>query len=121
MPTSPTGVLPSDTDTSWAARHGNGPEKSNHGVVPHGHHTAATAARSGPDLDLIRTMGPGPRLGTQTLKGSRLVRELLADAQRWATILPAEVLSQIGSRSRPTHDRSSARSSILRHELRGSS
>jgi hypothetical protein len=63
----------------------------------------------------------GPRLATHTLKGSRLVLELLADAQRWATIIPAEVLSQIGSRSRPTHDRSSARSSILRQELRGSS
>ncbi|MDF2744631.1 MAG: hypothetical protein K0S88_6009 [Actinomycetia bacterium] len=89
--------------------------KSNHGVAPHGHHTAATAARPGPDPD------DGPRLGTHTLKGSRLVLERLADAQRWATIIPAELLSQIGSRSRPTHDRSSARSSILRHELRGSS
>jgi hypothetical protein len=33
----------------------------------------------------------GPRLGTHTPKGSRLVLELLADA---ATITPAEVLSQ---------------------------
>jgi hypothetical protein len=33
MTTSPTGVLPSGTDTSWAARQGNG-RQSNHGVAP---------------------------------------------------------------------------------------
>jgi len=91
MTTSPTGVLPSGTDTSCAARHGNG-RKSNHGVAPHGHHTAATAARPGPDPD------DGAPDSAPHPKGSRLVRELLADAQRWvATITPAEVLSQIGS------------------------
>jgi hypothetical protein len=48
MTTSPTGVLPSGTDTSCAARHGNGKE-----IQPwrrsHDHHTAATAAREALD------------------------------------------------------------------------
>jgi hypothetical protein len=88
--------------------------KSNHGVAL----TAATPPPRPPD----RTdPDDGSRPGTHTPLGSRLVRELQADAQRWAaTTTPAEVLSQIAARSRPTHNRSSARSSIMRRELRGS-
>jgi hypothetical protein len=60
------------------------------------------------------------RTVTHTHQRQTLV-ELVADADRWAhTITPAQVLSQIGSRSRPTSSRTCGRNSTMQHELPGS-